>query len=548
MKKVCKQCSSNFEFGAEDKKICDRFEIPAPDFCVECRHQRRLAFRNEWNLFKRNCDCCGRGVVTVYHPDSDLVVYCPECFWSDKWNPTDYGRDFDFSRSFFEQYKELQKVVPLLSNVVHNSDNSEFNAFVVDSRNAYRSTRVGDSEDVFYAYLVLHSERCVDCYNVSHSQDMYECIDCFTSNHCYYSQLCRTSSELRFCYDMIGCHDCFGCVGLRNVRYHFFNKKYSKEEYFKKLEQYSFSSQKNLREVYAKFYDDFVIKQPIRHAVIVSSERVRGNYILESKDVDYSFDIEKTDTCRNSWGVEFGKDIYDCEFSYYAENCYQNISNSKSQNIRFCFCALTNCYDLEYSMFCFNNSHDSFGCLSLKKSSYLLLNKQYSEDEYKELRARVVAHMKSTGEWGNFFPYNLSLYHYNDTVAQEYFPLKKNEAELLGAYWRDEEEKEFLTQKCAVPDSIGKVEDSILEEILACSSCRRNYRLSSKELKFYRMHKISVPEKCPHCRHLGRVKLRNPKKLWQGNCVKCKTDFESTYDSGRPEKLYCEKCYFEERY
>jgi hypothetical protein len=36
--------------------------------------------------------------------------------------------------------------------------------------------------------------------------------------------------------------------------------------------------------------------------------------------------------------------------------------------------------------------------------------------------------MKSTGEWGEFFPLSLSLFGYNETVAQDYFPLAQEEA------------------------------------------------------------------------------------------------------------------------
>ena len=35
--------------------------------------------------------------------------------------------------------------------------------------------------------------------------------------------------------------------------------------------------------------------------------------------------------------------------------------------------------------------------------------------------------MISTGEWGEFFPSSLSPFGYNETVAQEYFPLTREE-------------------------------------------------------------------------------------------------------------------------
>jgi len=35
--------------------------------------------------------------------------------------------------------------------------------------------------------------------------------------------------------------------------------------------------------------------------------------------------------------------------------------------------------------------------------------------------------MMKTGEWGEFFPASLSPFGYNETVAQEYFPLSREE-------------------------------------------------------------------------------------------------------------------------
>ena len=50
---------------------------------------------------------------------------------------------------------------------------------------------------------------------------------------------------------------------------------------------------------------------------------------------------------------------------------------------------------------------DCFGCVNLKRNKNCILNKQYSEGEYKKLALKVIEHMKETGEWGEFFPLSL---------------------------------------------------------------------------------------------------------------------------------------------
>jgi hypothetical protein len=50
----------------------------------------------------------------MYSPDKPYKVYDKEIWWSDRWNQLDYGRDFDFSRSFFDQFEDLMMEFPRL--------------------------------------------------------------------------------------------------------------------------------------------------------------------------------------------------------------------------------------------------------------------------------------------------------------------------------------------------------------------------------------------------------------------------------------------------
>ena len=45
--------------------------------------------------------------------------------------------------------------------------------------------------------------------------------------------------------------------------------------------------------------------------------------------------------------------------------------------------------------------------------------------------------MKSTKEWGEFFPTELSAFGYNETVAQEYFPMTEEEVKKQRWKWYD---------------------------------------------------------------------------------------------------------------
>jgi len=166
---------------------------------------------------------------------------------------------------------------------------------------------------------------------------------------------------------------------------------------------------------------------------------------------------------------------------------------------------------------------------------------------------------KCTPEYGEFFPIELSPFAYNETVAQEYFPLTKEQvqnfpksyewmsglpSEALCVGWKDEEPGvKYDGPPVPIPDTIAETPDSICNEILTCETCTKNYRIVKPELSFYRKMNLPVPHSCPNCRHKARMALRNPRKLWKRHCDQCQADIETTFAPERPEKVYCERCY-----
>ena len=56
-----------------------------------------------------------------------------------------------------------------------------------------------------------------------------------------------------------------------------------------------------------------------------------------------------------------------------------------------------------------------------------------------QLVSQIREHMTKTGEWGKFFPPTLSPFGYNETIANDFFPLEKEEALKRGFKWSDYE-------------------------------------------------------------------------------------------------------------
>jgi hypothetical protein len=156
--------------------------------------------------------------------------------------------------------------------------------------------------------------------------------------------------------------------------------------------------------------------------------------------------------------------------------------------------------------------------------------------------------MRKTGEWGEFFPSSMSPFGYNETVAQEYYPLSRSEATKGGVFqWSDYEapfpKVEKIIPASKLPEDIAKIPDDILNWAIECEVTKRPFRIIKQELEFYRKHNLPIPRRHPDQRHLDRMALRNPRKLFERKCDKCHEVMITTYAPERPEKVYCESCY-----
>ena len=158
--------------------------------------------------------------------------------------------------------------------------------------------------------------------------------------------------------------------------------------------------------------------------------------------------------------------------------------------------------------------------------------------------------MMKTGEWGEFFPSSLSPFGYNETVAQEYFPLTQSEAIQDERFnWSDYEapfpKVEKIIPAAKLPEDITQIPDDILNWAIECEVTKKPFRIISQELEFYRKHNIAIPRRHPDQRHEDRMKMKNPRKLWERKCDCCEKMMITSYSIDKPETVYCEGCYLE---
>jgi len=389
------------------------------------------------------------------------------------------------------------------------------------------------------------SKNCVDSLLVREGELCYECVDCEKVYNCVHCQQCVDNYDLYFCYDCRGCKNCIGCVGLRNKEFCVLNEQYSKEKFEAKKQELQFGKRSGL-DAFEKKFREFSLKFPRKAVHNPKSENCVGNFIVESRNCEQCFDIKRCEDCVYCTQPTDAKDCYDCDYCEEPELTYEHIGFAMNNTVKFCN-TVGKSYEVHYSDFC-NSCKYNFGCLGLQHKDYCILNKQYTKEEYEALFEKIVEHMKSTGEWGEFFPIGVSPFAYNETVAQEYFPISRDEVLEKGWQWKEKDEKEFRPQSCDVPDEIGDVDDGICDEVLACEVTGKNYRIIPQELAFYKKMGLPVPRKCPDQRHFDRLAKRPERRLWARKCAKCGVGIETSYSPEKPEIVYCEQCYLKEVY
>lgn len=545
--RCCSSCGATFAIRRGDIAFYRKIDVPEPTCCFDCRELKRLLFHNERNLYRRSCDATGRSVITYFHPDTAVKVYDNPYWWSDSWSALDYGRDIDFSRPFFQQFGELLHAVPHANLFTSYADdeNSEYTNYAGSNKNCYLIAHADSCRDCLYGYGVKLCESCVDVYNVVRCQFCYECVNCYGCYGLKYSQDSLNCSDSAFLRDCVGCRDCIACQNLRHKQYCFLNTQYTRTQFEQIRAQYLNGSHTALQHLAAKFEAQRA-GLPHRGVHQLQCESCSGDQLTNCKNVQYSFEISDGEDLRYCTQLKVGaKDSMDVhQFGSGAELMYEcSVCGNQTQRLRFCAGCYDASSDLTYCSGC-STSKDLFGCVNLRRAQYCILNKQYRRDEYLALTARLIEHMRRSGEWGEFFPPQLSLFAYNETRAQDFYPLTQAEAISRGFRWRDDlSGRAAEGQLSEFPDNVDQFSEAAAQRALRCAVSGKSYRITPLELKFYRNTRIPIPRLAPDERARARLKLVNPRRLWSRPCASCNVAFLSSYAPDRPELVYCEPCY-----
>ena len=528
-----------------EKKMCDAHGIPVLPLSPQERMRSILAYRNDRRLFKRVCSMSGEPMISAYHKDTPFPVIKSSLWWGDEWEAMGCGFVPDTNQPFFPQFATLQSQVPREGTSVVNSENCEYNSHTRDSKNGYLNHLSAQCENVLYSHLMISCTDCVDgisntectlCFDCGFVKQCYECVKCEESSNC---------TDCHFSYQLRGCSNCLLCTNLTGKKFYYRNQPCTPEE-FATLKSSLLDGDSATYTATCKEYEALKTSSPQRATHTLNCEDVLGEHLTDSKHCYGCFDIRSSEDCFNLWNGGSNDVIHGYSILLpRSQSVFSCVTIRGCQNIFFS----SNCWNSNDLWYCDNcvNCADCFGCVGLKKKRHCFFNVQHSPSEYEALARDWRERMIAGKEWGEFFPMQHSPFCYNESAAQDFFPMTQHDIVSEGLRYREFDDAVARSEGSAKEATRPPVHLSSLQEgmILDCPACSLRYRIVQQEIDFYQKMHVPPPQQCPECRLTARIVERCPYSLVSRKCSNCSIDLETVYTEQKAPQVLCETCYME---
>jgi hypothetical protein len=551
--RTCRFSGEKFYVRPEDVEFYKKIRVPLPTLSPSERIRRRLAYAPGYEFSKVKSGATGKEVVTVYSPRTPFKIYEHHIWFSPEFDPSYYAAEVDLTRTFFDQWRRLQLIVPRPNlNTDHTNVNSDYTNNSFKLKNCYFTFDALEGENLYYFECCERNKECVDCWSCNGSDSCYQS---WGDNlfKCFFVHNSQNCLESYFLFDCRNCEHCFMSSNLRNKKYCFFNEQLTKEEYEKQVKKINLGDYRVLQKYIEQFRSLRVtaIRKPVIGERAINSY---GSWIFDSRDcyyVHYAYDSERV-----AYSIGFGRsrDSYDLLGGNNSELCYELSVTQSENNYGVKFSSFVNeSRNLEYCDLC-RNCHDCFGCIGLTDKSFCIFNKQYTEEEYWKRIDEIKTVALRRGEYGEFFPPEYSPFPYNFSIVSAYPGYEDIDVARRYGYQFEKmakplpasNENAILSEQ--LPPDIKNVDNSILNAVILDTLSQKKFRIAKYELDFYRMHNFPLPRTHPIIRMAQwRKDLDLRLRFYDLVCAKCGKAIQSMYAPDRPEKnIWCESCYLKE--
>jgi len=421
--KMCPISGDTFEVDEYDRVLLDKLvvkigekkiDLPDPELAPSVRRRLKLMRRNEHHLYHTTCGLSGKKTISRIVPELWVPVYTNAAWASDDWECTDFGIERDAEGSVFEKINQLARSVPyqdMIGSLTNTTTNALYTNYTADITDSYM---VFDAHTINKCYYLTKARRCDDCvdgHGLMDCRRCYECIDSQWLMKCGWAQQC---SHCRDCWWMLDCHNCescIWCVWQSHKQYCIFNQQATKEQ-FEEFREKCIASWRNIDET--KQRKTLIAEDRDLPATVTNS-----SWIHESTDIEWSQDLR--------WCSEMSEaqDCFDV-CSYWHKSFLMTNSAQVGRFSHHIWMSST-VWKSEHLLYCIDTKKCShcFGCVNMKGKQYCIFNKQYTKEEYEEIVPQLIEQMQDDWVWWEWFPSTCCLFPYNDSKANEVYPIAK---------------------------------------------------------------------------------------------------------------------------
>jgi hypothetical protein len=159
--------------------------------------------------------------------------------------------------------------------------------------------------------------------------------------------------------------------------------------------------------------------------------------------------------------------------------------------------------------------------------------------------------MKTSGEYGQFFPGHFAANSYEESLAGFYWPLTKTEGEKLGFRMQEEKNERVSDARDAgeIPDRSDQADECVTKGAFWDPVAKRPFQILKEDIAF--VQDLGVP--LPYTYYMRRLQDNFRLIPFDGElrtvaCGKCGGKTETSWPKEYDGRILCEECYLKEVY
>jgi len=297
---------------------------------------------------------------------------------------------------FFQELVRLNNLRPRRPTLLMNTENVEWANSTYFCKNVYWTFDTAKSNDSLFLYNCYLTVKSADCDYCLESELCYQCTDAYKCYNCNYLNHCENMRDSYFCTWSSNCHDCFGCINLKNKSFCIFNRQLSEAEYKQLLPKYlAWKPEDVLKEVETlshrypwtqtneqgnvnSSFGNYIYYNKNCYLCFDASKNENSGYLYDAHDNKTCFDIDSSGECQLSYEVSDSTSLFNCDYVIWSGHCQDSSYVIDCGNCKYCF-----------------------GCTGLKNMQYCILNRQLTREEYERIVPLLQAEINSRNYgWG----------------------------------------------------------------------------------------------------------------------------------------------------